>query len=534
MSRGVYELRQEHRAGLKRKPIVAAIIVVIALGVAGGILFKPDDAPSISRKAGLEFDASVSGAEKQLIQKAGTNQPSNMKGVSSVRVATAADASEGVTMEAYVPVTNVYATKQAVTQKDLQNTTVYLPKNTESKVREAIAKAVNLEPSKLQLLSSPLEKIGSDEVALVPISQLSAQIKLLGFNDAYYLDSFQKGAIFRQAVFTGGDTAKLANLRFNGQPTKDTTLKVNMTGVTAITRLMMKKLNTVKDPVYFSKDIGSYLADADITHISNEVSFMQNCQYSDTAFCAPMDSIETLKASGVDLVELTGNHNNDRGSEYNTETIQRYHELGWSTFGGGLNSTEAAKPYVADKKNSKVTFLGYNYPDSPNGGPIAGPSKAGANSFDFDKIKADIQKAKQQSNFVIVDVQFWECYAYPGGYVEFPECDRPISGQTETFRKIADLGADMVIGTQAHQPQTYELYKGTPIYYGLGNLYFDQTQWPGTERGIILSHYFVGGKLLQTKLSPTVYDQALQTRLMDNTQATTLLERLKAARDSSL
>ena len=101
------------------------------------------------------------------------------------------------------------------------------------------------------------------------------------------------------------------------------------------------------------------------------------------------------------------------------------------------------------------------------------------------------------------------------------------------FRKIVDLGADMVIGTQAHQPQTYEVYKGKPIYYGLGNLYFEQTQWPGTERGIILSHYFVGSKLIQTKLSPTVYDENLQTRLMDNSGAVYLLERLKTARSAA-
>ena len=96
-----------------------------------------------------------------------------------------------------------------------------------------------------------------------------------------------------------------------------------------------------------------------------------------------------------------------------------------------------------------------------------------------------------------------------------------------------DLGADMVVGSSAHQPQTYELYNGKPIYYGLGNLYFDQTQWPGTERGIILTHYFAGGKLLQTKLAPTVFDADLQTRLMTNDQSLTLLERLRVARINS-
>ncbi len=120
---------------------------------------------------------------------------------------------------------------------------------------------------------------------------------------------------------------------------------------------------------------------------------------------------------------------------------------------------------------------------------------AGANSFDFTRIETDIAAVKKISEYVIVNVQYWECYAYPNGYIEYPVCDKPIGEQEANFKKIVDLGADMVVGTSAHQPQTYELYNGKPIYYGLGNLYFDQTSWPGTERGIILTHYFINGEL---------------------------------------
>lgn len=88
----------------------------------------------------------------------------------------------------------------------------------------------------------------------------------------------------------------------------------------------------------------------------------------------------------------------------------------------------------------------------------------------------------------------------------------------------------MVVGSSAHQPQIYELYNGVPIYYGLGNLYFDQTSWPGTERGIILTHYFVDGDLIQTKLTPTIYDDELQTEVMSNQEAENFLDRLQTAR----
>jgi poly-gamma-glutamate capsule biosynthesis protein CapA/YwtB (metallophosphatase superfamily) len=303
-----------------------------------------------------------------------------------------------------------------------------------------------------------------------------------------------------------------------------------MTGVTALTRVMIQKLAAVKDPRYFSTYIAAFLADADITHVSDEVSFKPACTYAVSKFCAPPEMIDVLKDAGVDLVELTGNHNNDFGSQNNTDTIALYRSLGWHTFGGGLNDADAAIPYLADQKHSKIAFLGYNDADGPQSGVIATAAQAGGNHFDAAKAKADIEKARQSSDFVIVDVQFLECYSYPEGFIEYPQCDGPIPNQQATFRQLIDDGADMIIGTQAHQPQTYELYNGKPIYYGLGNLFFDQTRWPGTERGIVLTHYFSGGTLLQTKLSPTIFDQGLQSKLMDDAAAVPFLQRLGAAR----
>lgn len=425
---------------------------------------------------------------------------------------------------AFVPVVNFNDSRQQITTGELKNTPLYVSTALDSSTKSAIAQLLGVDSSKLQALHTAVEKLPIGTVALITAKDLNPKIKLLKLNDDYYLDSFHKGAVFQYVLFDGKDADPA--LSFNDLASVESILKVNMTGVTALTRLMMKKLSSVSKATYFSQQIGPFLADADITHVSDEVSFKPGCDYSSTSFCSPPAMLEVLKASGVDAVELTGNHNNDSGNQYNTATINTYHQLGWHTFGGGLNAGEAAKPYIADAKGSKVAFLGYNYADSPSGAPIATATTAGSNSYDLEKIKRDVELAHQQSAFAIVDVQFLECYAYPDGYVEFPKCDGPIPKQRETFQAIIDAGADMVVGTQAHQPQTYEIYNGKPIYYGLGNLYFDQIQWPGTERGIILTHYFQNGKLLQTKLSPTVYDQAFQTHLMPVQQAQSFLDRL--------
>ncbi len=525
-----YQQKRKSRGGFKKT--VVRVLVIALLLIAAFVGYKV--LVSVFSKQGVEalrFDSSVTTQEQQTIRDAVQKHNESFKGAVFAKTQTSLAVDDAThVLTAYVPVTDAYAVRQQIQKSELDGVDLFVPAGLDTAVRGAIASALGVDASALADLEGD---VADDAVAFIPVSELSPKVKLLTFDGAYYLDSFTSGAVFRQATFEGRGSDELTQLKLNEYATKDTTLKVNMTGVTALTRVMMNKLNSVSDATYFSEKIGEFLADADITHVSNEVSFKEGCTYHAALFCSPPKMIEALKASGVDVVELTGNHNNDVGSQYNAETIKLYHSLGWGTFGGGLNAEEAAKPYVADKKGSKVVFLGYNFADAPGSGAIAKADMAGANPYSAEKVRADIAAAKQQGAFVIVDIQFWECYAYPDGYVEFPECDLPIGQQTSVFRQVADFGADMVIGSSAHQPQTYELYEGVPIYYGLGNLYFEQTSWPGTERGIILTHYFSAGKLIQTKLSPTVYGKELQTRLMTADETTYQLQRLKTARTNA-
>lgn len=529
--RSTYNYRERQVKPKRRWPIKLALALVLlaGLGLLAYKLFGPT--PVEQAVASLNFNQTVTAGEQQIIKDAVTAQEKTFSDSLDVSVTTSLEAGDSAhLMNVYLPVTNVYAVRQSVSSQELARLTLYVHPETDAVVRTALAEAVGVDESKLTDLNGEPADIADDAVLFMPVNRLSSAVKLLALNDAYYLDSFNKGGVFRQAVFEGSAKAEADDLQLNDPAGTDDVLTVNSTGVTALTRMMMRKLSSVSGPEYFSAKIGEFLAAADITHVSNEVSFKENCQWSAALFCSPPEFIETLKASGVDLVELTGNHNNDVGSDYNTQTIELYHSLGWQTVGGGLNNEEAAKPASFDQKGTKLIFLGYNYPDSPNGRAISGPTSAGANKWDIDQIKSDIETAKQQADFVFVHIQFWECYAYPEGYLEFPECDGPIPNQEPVFKQVADLGADMVVGSSAHQPQTYEVYNGTPIYYGLGNLYFDQDRWPGTERGIILTHYFKEGQLLQTKLTPTVYDSDYQTRKMTAEESAYLLNRLKQAR----
>jgi hypothetical protein len=390
-------------------------------------------------------------------------------------------------------------------------------------------------------VSSVLDEIKKDEntVGFVFLSNLTHEMKVLNMNDIYPLEG---GGITLAYSLQGDERVGFVSsiLEKNIENLQSEVLdservvKINMTGVTAISRGLASKINSSGDFAYPTRDIGEFLADADLTHTSNEVSFMDGCNViSGMRFCSKPEYIEVLKESGIDIVELTGNHNNDFGASNNAKSIEMYKELGWDYFGGGLDKEDAQKILYKEVKGSKIAFVGYNYYDTMlNTLALAGESRAGANSYSVEKLENDIKEAKENADVVIVTFQFQECYSYPPSDVIYPICYKPLSSpdQKGVFRQAVDFGADVVIGTQAHQPQTYEYYKGSLIYYGLGNIYFDQSRWIGTRQGIVLSLYILEDKLIQVKMTPTIYGTDLIPRVASDEEGLLLLNLLKSAR----
>ncbi len=371
-----------------------------------------------------------------------------------------------------------------------------------------------------------------DQATLLPINELTNQDKLLAIDDDYYLDSFHNGAVFEYVELSAENPADSDTIRSLLEemlpefPNSTNVLSFAQTGVTALSRGMNAKLKTVENARYFSAKIAEYLNKFDLAHTSNESSFSGFA--TDNNICSHPDMIDVITSSGIDIVELTGNHNQDCGDEDAIATIDLYGSLGLQTVGGGKDQAAAAQPLEIDLKGNHLTLLAYNF----STGGYTLDDTPGANYYTAEKATADIAAAKARGDFIIVDIQYNECNSYADTF-ENTTCDYAGSAagdQIGFFRELINIGADLVVGTAAHQPQTFELYHGKPIYYGLGNLFFDQYWWPGTTRSLVLEHYFYQNRLLQTRIVPTVYDQTMQTEIMNPEQATQFIQRLIKAR----
>jgi poly-gamma-glutamate synthesis protein (capsule biosynthesis protein) len=285
-----------------------------------------------------------------------------------------------------------------------------------------------------------------------------------------------------------------------------------MTGVTALTRGVAVEMEARGDGAWPARAVADLLSSADLTHVSNEVSFMPGCQAQrqTTSFCASPSYLETLHLAGVDLVELTGNHNLDYGPRFALYSLDLYAEAGMQTFGGGRDAGEAQEPLLVAHNGNRLAFLGYNA-----FGPAyawASEERPGAARFSPEGARATMAALRAQADVILVSVQYTETYR-----------TRPLPRQVADFRALAEAGADVVTGSQAHQPQAIEIYQGKLIFYGLGNLFFDQTWSEATRQGLVVRHVIYDGRLIASQVIPTMIDGNCQTHVAAGQERETIL-----------
>lgn len=294
----------------------------------------------------------------------------------------------------------------------------------------------------------------------------------------------------------------------NRDPSRLTVL--TMTGVTAMCRLTAAQMERF-GPAWPAEVVGPELARADITHISNEVPFVEGCEPNTDPnnfnFCSKPEYVETLFASGVDIVGMTGNHQNDFGRQNAIASLEMYEAWGLPYYGGGKNLEEALKPLYIEHNGNRLAFLGAN----SYGPPMAWATDAlpGAAPFDLNILSATIRsiKEKKLADIVLVELQYQESYDV-----------RPLVDQRLDFNALVRAGADIVTGVQSHVPQAIELTDGKLVLYGLGNLYFDQMWTQATREGMVVKHTFYKGRHLSTQILTTMlyeYGQPRWTTLQE-------------------
>jgi len=367
-------------------------------------------------------------------------------------------------------------------------------------------------------------------VGIVPFDRLHPRFKVLAVDGVNVLDNQLEPSSYNLAAAVavrGPHAAELAavmsaNVTNASNRDADHLTTLVMTGVTAMTRVTAAKMER-NGYDYPARIISSTLAAADITHISNEVPFIEGCvvnaSQDNLTMCSDTTYWAALEALGTDIVGLSGNHVNDFGRDGARESIGWYRENGIAIYGSGLNLDEACAPLLWEHNGNRFAFLA---------SLAFGPAFAWATDdlpgacyyYDHkERIFETIAKLRSEVDVIAVELQYLETYN-----------PYPTDQQVVEFRELREQGVDIVTGVQSHVPQAFEPYgpeagrSPSVIVYGLGNLFFDQMWSWQTRTELIARHTIYRGRVISTEILTAVLEDYAQPRWTTPAERANLLQ----------
>ncbi|MBR1433863.1 MAG: CapA family protein [Bacteroidales bacterium] len=243
--------------------------------------------------------------------------------------------------------------------------------------------------------------------------------------------------------------------------------------------------------------------------------------------------LKDLKKFGFNVFNLANNHALDFCQKGLEATIGYLKKEGLPFVGAGMNLVEASRPRYVECKDGRVAFIGVtsSFHDSDAAGPAGGvvPGRPGINPLrrtevyqvtenlyrslqevaeatgmndghkwsiangyredngelflremkfikgeescrithplrkDMDRIVMSIKEARIQADCVVVSFHSHQMNG---------RSDTPAQFIVEFCHECIDAGAHAVFGHGAHELQGVEVYKGCPIFYGLGDFLF--------------------------------------------------------------
>ncbi|MBO1624658.1 CapA family protein [Bacillus arachidis] len=237
------------------------------------------------------------------------------------------------------------------------------------------------------------------------------------------------------------------------------------------------------------------IAKADISFINLESTFTtREKKIPGQQFWIKSDpaTLQTIKNTGYDIVNIGNNHTLDYGQEGLMDTISHVENLKLPYIGAGKNANDAYTAREITVKGKKFKFLSF-VRFMPDFTWVAGKDKPGvANGYDINQVTKTIKEQKKDADYLIV-------YMHWG--VE--KSNRPVDYQKQYVPKIVEAGADAIVGSHPHWLQGFEYYNNVPVAYSLGNFLFpNYVKGKSAETGVLTLTF--KGKDVQMSFNPYI------------------------------
>ena len=240
--------------------------------------------------------------------------------------------------------------------------------------------------------------------------------------------------------------------------------------------------------------VREYLSGADLTLANFENPVIRDSVYHPdaTTFTGDLRLMPVLDQAGIDGVTLGNNHILDAGTTGLDETMGHLDDAGIAHAGAGMDLAVARRPMIFDLDGTKIGVL--SYMGVPNyDWAWATNSAPGTAPLLQNLMEEDIKRLRPKVDLVVVS---------PHWGIEYMSTPEP--EQVKLAHAAVDAGADIFIGGHAHWPKGIEMYRGKPIYYGVGNFLLDQSWSEETSTAIFADVTLYGDDVVQTRPVPFI------------------------------
>ncbi len=213
------------------------------------------------------------------------------------------------------------------------------------------------------------------------------------------------------------------------------------------------------------------------------------------------DAPAFLRGLGFNLFSIANNHAFDWGKDGFNKTKMA---LGDNSFGAGTYN-EAYKVKVVEVGDKKIGFMALSYAAYTGVfDDVMNREGLGCAYINDLRVNHDIIMAKNNVDFLFV---------LPHDGIEY--IDLPLPEIVARYRDFIDYGADGVIGAHPHCPQGWEEYKGKPIFYSLGNFFFNSKD-SYDYRAFNCPHWYEGLCVVMNITDDCFSWEIVNTRNVDN------------------
>lgn len=217
-----------------------------------------------------------------------------------------------------------------------------------------------------------------------------------------------------------------------------------------------------------SEALLSMMQGVDILVANNEFPFTDRgtpTEGKTFTFRADTAAVSYLHDMGVDAAVLANNHIYDFGETGLLDTLDTLAASGIPYVGAGRNLEEASAPIYYIVNDIKISLVAATQIERLENPDTKGATEESAGVFrclNPEKLCEVVRTAKENSDFVIVYIHW--------GTENVTE---PDWAQLDQAPKIAEAGADLIIGDHPHCLQGITYCGNTPVIYSLGNFWFN-------------------------------------------------------------